>query len=461
MRRTEIGPYRVLRRVKEGGGGTVYLAIDLRLNRRVALKLVAVPRDRESRNRVIAEARALASVSHRSVVQIFDVVEVKSYIVLVMEYVPGLDLEELLELREIGTVAALYLGLDICVALAAAHAAGLVHRDLKPANILLNARGRTRLTDFGIASAIQTGADHGNSTAGPLAGSYSCLSPEQVSGLPVGPRSDLFALGVLLYRLLAGRHPFAETDAGRMLEAIRDLPHKPLVEVNPHIPSLVGEFVDHLLEKDSAARPSSALVARQRILIILRGLPVARDHPLASLMAGLEIPERPVGALVKLPARLAWGGRSHLLSEKDWGPWAISMRSALLRSGLVVVATFVLTGVMYAGNEWWLAHNKGVGLRPPIMRVSEGAALAPEAGQLMKFLHAAVEDHPRLRVREEPVQTVLTMQVQCNPHICGVLLTRTDNSGSHSSYQALSPGAAEHLWEQGVGQGVAQLFGNS
>jgi hypothetical protein len=125
------------------------------------------------------------------------------------------------------------------------------------------------------------------------------------------------------------------------------------------------------------------------------------------------------------------------------------------------VATFVLTGVMYAGNEWWLAHNKGVGLRPPIMRVSEGAALAPEAGQLMKFLHAAVEDHPRLRVREEPVQTVLTMQVQCNPHICGVLLTRTDNSGSHSSYQALSPGAAEHLWEQGVGQGVAQLFGNS
>ena len=154
MRRTEIGPYRLLCPVKEGGGGTVYAATDLRLNRRVALKIISVPRDRNARDRVIAEARSLAAVNHRSIVQIFDIVEVKSHIVLVMEYVPGNDLEELLGQREIDLVSALYLALDICAALAAAHEAGLVHRDLKPANVLLDPRGRTKLTDFGIASAI-------------------------------------------------------------------------------------------------------------------------------------------------------------------------------------------------------------------------------------------------------------------------------------------------------------------
>jgi hypothetical protein len=134
------------------------------------------------------------------------------------------------------------------------------------------------------------------------------------------------------------------------------------------------------------------------------------------------------------------------------------MRSALVRSGLVVVATFVLTGVAYGLNEWWQANNVGVGLRPPVMRVSEGTAMAPRAEQLTHYLRTAIEEHPRLRVKAEPVETVLSMLVQCNPHVCGLLLTRTGSTGSYSEYQALLPGASEKLWEEGVNQGVEKLF---
>jgi hypothetical protein len=462
MRRTEIGPYRLLRLVKEGGGGTVYVATDLRLNRRVALKFISVPRDRAARDRVIEEARSLAAVNHRSIVQIFDVVEVKSHIVLVMEYVPGIDLEELLGSQQVDMVSALYLGLDICAALAAAHAAGLVHRDLKPANILLRPCGRTKLTDFGIASAIFPAGDARTDHQPTVAGSYSCMSPEHASGLPVDQRADLFAVGILLYRLLADRHPFeAEDDDLLRLRRLEDTAHRSLSETGDDMPGVVSELVDQLLEKNPQARPSSALAVRQKIMIILRDLPVTRGRPLSSLVAEMARREEPVATRIKLPAGVSRGARSHLLSTQEWGPWAVDMRAALVRSGLVVVATFVLTGVMYGLNEWWLANNVGVGLQAPVMRVSEGTAMTPQAERLMHYLRIAIEEHPRLRVKAEPVQTMLSMQVQCNPHVCGLLLTRTDRAGSYSDYQALLPGSAESLWEEGVTRSVAKLFESS
>ena len=92
------------------------------------------------------------------------------------------------------------------------------------------------------------------------------------------------------------------------------------------------------------------------------------------------------------------------------------------------------------------------------MRVSEGTAMTPRAEQLMHYLRTAIEEHPRLRVKAEPVQIVLSILVQCNPHVCGLLLTRTGSTGSHSDYQALLPGAAEELWEEGVNQSVEKLF---
>ena len=459
MSRVEIGPYRLLRRVKEGGGGTVYVATDLRLNRRVALKFISVPRDRAARDSVIAEARSLAAVNHRSIVQIFDVVEVRSHIVLVMEYVPGLDLEELLAGGQLDQVSALYLALDICAALAAAHEAGLVHRDLKPANILLQTNGRTKLTDFGIASAMLPALNADSDRQQSVAGSYSCMSPEHADGLPVDQRSDLFALGILLYRLLADRHPFAvQGDDSLSLQRLRDASHQTLSELNSDVPELVSELVDQLLEKNPQERPSSALAVRQKILFILRGIPVTRGKPLSSLMADRVRADEPVATKIHLPTGVSRGARSHLLSVADWGPWGVDMRSALRRSGLVVVATFVLTGLVYGANEWWQANNVGIGLRPPVMRVSEGTATTPQAEQLMHFVRTAIEEHPRLRVRSEPVQTVLSMLVQCNPHVCGLLLTRTGSTGSYSDYQALLPGASEKLWEEAVNQSVENLF---
>ena len=141
----------------------MYVAHDQRLNRRVALKLIAVPDEREARGKVIDEARLLAAINHRFIVQIFDVVEVRSHIVLVMEYVPGVDLEQLIEEASLDLLAISQLGMDVCAALAAAHQSRIVHRDLKPANVLIDRAGRIKLTDFGIANSFQVSGPSGRS----------------------------------------------------------------------------------------------------------------------------------------------------------------------------------------------------------------------------------------------------------------------------------------------------------
>ncbi len=276
-----IGPYRVLHRIRSGGQGSVYLGYDPRLQRRVAIKLCPLPRERVARRRVLQEARLVASIESDRVVRLYDVISAPGHVALVMEYIPGVDLEELLQSGPLSLNAILSLAIDISAALACARQQRVVHADLKPSNVLVDRAGRAMLTDFGIA---RRGIDTG--VMGPLAGSPSALSPEQYLGQPLDVRSDLFALGCLLYRLLAGKHPFMRGGAllpSLLLEADPDPLPACLADGTPLPPGLAG-LVTRLLQKDPADRPDNTHRVRQILREEWRSQPQAMQQmPLAGV----------------------------------------------------------------------------------------------------------------------------------------------------------------------------------
>ncbi|HEX4952283.1 MAG TPA: protein kinase [Thermoanaerobaculia bacterium] len=263
-----IGPYRLLGKLGMGGMGEVYRALDERLEREVAIKVIRPESagDPRARRRFRREARAAASLSHPALVQIHDVLESARGDVLVMELVRGATLAKLLAVGPLPEPRALRLGLEIAEGLAAAHRRGIVHRDLKPANVMVTDEGHAKILDFGLARWIQ-GEESALSASGALVGSVSAMSPEQAQGGEVGPASDLFALGLLLYQMLAGRHPFAASAPLEQLNRLCSHCHEPLQALVPGAGTELSSLVDRLLEKEPARRPASAArVARELAL---------------------------------------------------------------------------------------------------------------------------------------------------------------------------------------------------
>ncbi len=251
-----IGPYRLEGRLGAGGMGEVFAAYDERLGRRVALKLVRPDLAGATHHeRFRREARAAAGLSHPSIVQIHDIVESDRGSAIVMELVEGWSLRHRLAHETFPYPEALRLGREIAEGLAAAHARGVVHRDLKPDNVMITALGHAKILDFGLA---QREGDATLTQSGAILGTFRSMSPEQARGLPLGPASDLFSLGSLLYEMIAGRPPFAGTDAPEMLARICTERQTSLAEIRPEVPQPVSRLIDRLLEKDPARRPESA-----------------------------------------------------------------------------------------------------------------------------------------------------------------------------------------------------------
>src|SRR5580692_1485009 len=199
--------YHVRSRIAHGGMATVYLATDTRLDREVALKVMHadLARDDDFVVRFIGEAKSVAKLSHPNIVGVYDQGADGQYLYLAMEYVPGRTLRELL--RERGWLPwpeALAVMDPVLAGLAAAHQAGIVHRDVKPENVLLTADGRVKVVDFGLARAS---AAVGNTRAGVIIGSVNYIAPEQVTGAPSDPRTDVYSAGIMLFEMLTGRQP--------------------------------------------------------------------------------------------------------------------------------------------------------------------------------------------------------------------------------------------------------------
>ncbi|HYO14256.1 MAG TPA: serine/threonine-protein kinase, partial [Thermoanaerobaculia bacterium] len=234
-----IGPYRILERLGAGGMGEVFLAYDERLDRQVAIKRIrpegGVPAERRERFR--REARIAARLSHPSIVHIYDVIAEGDTDFIVMEYVEGVDLRQLLRRGPLEVDSAVSIGLDVARGLAEAHRQGIVHRDLKTENILVTPLGSAKITDFGIAKRIlRDGTEESLTQGGFVVGTYRAMSPEQARGEEVDHRSDLFSLGVLLYEMLTGVSPFEGENELATLNRIVQHRQRPVREMRPEVP---------------------------------------------------------------------------------------------------------------------------------------------------------------------------------------------------------------------------------
>src|SRR5437867_9686306 len=201
------GRYRIFGLVGKGGMGEVYRADDLKLGQTVALKFLPadVEKDGDRLERFLGEVRIARQVSHPNVCRVYDVGEVDGRHFLSMEYVDGEDLASLLRrIGRLGSDKAIEVARQICAGLAAAHDRGVLHRDLKPSNVMLDGRGRARLTDFGLAAATTDGGDGSIDVSGTPA----YMAPEQLAGRPSTIQSDLYSLGLLFYELFTGKRAF-------------------------------------------------------------------------------------------------------------------------------------------------------------------------------------------------------------------------------------------------------------
>src|SRR5438105_4907143 len=228
----------------------VFLAEDLELGRRVALKLLGPNADPVRFER---EARAAAALTHPNLNQLFDYGKVDGRPYMVLEYLPGGTLEDRLrEGRPLPDEETRTIAAGLAAGLAHAHARGLVHRDLKPSNVLLDADGRPKIADFGIARM----GDAGTLTeAGTVMGTAAYISPEQAAGEPATPASDVYSLGVILFRMLTGRLPFTAQEPLELVTMHRDAPPPPVASYRPDAPPRLAQLADASLAKDPGARP--------------------------------------------------------------------------------------------------------------------------------------------------------------------------------------------------------------
>jgi eukaryotic-like serine/threonine-protein kinase len=251
------GRYQVRARIARGGMATVYLATDLRLERRVALKVMHghLADDSQFKERFIQEARSAARLAHPNVVNVFDQGQDSEMAYLVMEYLPGMTLRDLLEEHHILTTEQT---LDIMEAvlagLAAAHRAGIVHRDLKPENVLLADDGRIKIGDFGLARA----ASANTATGATLLGTIAYLSPELVTRGIADTRSDIYAVGIMMYEMLVGEQPFkGEQPMQIAYQHANDSVPTPS-DKNPKVPAELDELVLWATAREPDQRPRDA-----------------------------------------------------------------------------------------------------------------------------------------------------------------------------------------------------------
>lgn len=248
--------YKIIRKLGQGGMGIVYLALDTRLGRYVAWKVLPahLAGDPEFQRRLLQEACAIAQVVHPHIVAVYDVVTNPNECFLTMEYVDGASLRVMLSREKtLPLPQALRYAKQMASALAAAHQAQIIHRDVKPENVMItSATDEVKMVDFGLARLAE---DANVTREGCVVGTVSYMAPEQIRGQNVDGRTDLYALGVVLFEMLAGRPPFV---GDNILGQHLHVPPPPLTELVPHVPSSVGGFVARCLEKNPDERFANA-----------------------------------------------------------------------------------------------------------------------------------------------------------------------------------------------------------
>jgi serine/threonine protein kinase/lipopolysaccharide biosynthesis regulator YciM len=329
----EISHYRIIERVGAGGMGEVFLAQDVRLDRKVAIKMLPAKSiaDEQAKKRLFREARAAATLDHPNICAIYEVGEEGDCAFIVMQYIEGRTLSSIIKNNALSPLDVVDIGIQAAEALAEAHSHGVIHRDIKPQNVIITPRGQVKILDFGLAkivrdeSAIHTGEiDSRLTETGEVVGTVGYMSPEQLRDLPIDARTDLFSLGVMLYECATGRSAFVgSTRIQISLQVIEVDPQRPS-QLSTDVPSELDDIILKAIAKDVDARYQSAgamLADLRRMETVLQG----------SIINTRPLTPRPRSSRRRAPRRLSS---------------RIRAAPATLKLGLMLVPLVIL-------GTWW------------------------------------------------------------------------------------------------------------
>jgi len=303
-----ISHFRITEKLGAGGMGVVYKAFDTRLDRPVALKFLSdnLTRDSQALERFRREARAASALNHPGICTIYDIGEQDGRAFIAMEFIDGETLRNHIYGKALPLEQTLKLGIQIAEALDAAHTEGIIHRDIKPANIFVTKRGQSKVLDFGLAKLVPKGiAKAGNepdaelsdssSIAGIISGTPAYMSPEQVRGDNLDPRTDIFSLGLILYEMATGRQAFGAATPGMIIEAVLTRSPVPPRSINTEIPPRLEEIINKALHKNRQERYQHAADVRDDLQHLERdsGPVLAWKAAQEQTLSGLEVPPTP------------------------------------------------------------------------------------------------------------------------------------------------------------------------
>ncbi len=343
-----IGHYQIVAEIGHGGMGVVYKAVDTNLSRPVAIKCLKADdaQDRTAKKRFLREAMTIAQLDHPYICKIYEILEHEGETYIVLEFVRGRSLSDFLAdpAHVLPLEKALELAREIAEALEAAHKHGIVHRDIKPNNIMLLESGHIKVLDFGLAKTLPADQDSAETasadltSAGQILGTLGYMSPEQVTGRVADPRSDIFALGVVLFEMVAGRRPFWGDSAAAVAASIMTTDPEPLHRFRNGVPDGLNRVVNRMLAKDPTERYQSV----HEVWIELREI---RDALLAQSSRAARAASQPQAAAEAparaLPAPTAAGSTPSAPARRTWlrstaARWSASAVSALGVVGIVL-----------------------------------------------------------------------------------------------------------------------------
>jgi eukaryotic-like serine/threonine-protein kinase len=279
-----ISHFRITEKLGAGGMGVVYKAMDIRLDRPVALKFLPdnMTKDAQALERFRREARAASALNHPGICTIYDIGEQDGRGYIAMEFIDGETLRNHIHGKALAVEEILKLGMQVAEALDAAHAEGIIHRDIKPANIFVTKRGQAKVLDFGLAKLMPKGVAvasgeagdevaESTSVVGIISGTPAYMSPEQIRGDTLDERTDIFSLGLLLYEMATGRQAFGGGTGGMIIEAVLTKSPVAARSVNPEVPARLEEIINRALHKDREQRYQHATEIRSDLHGLERG----------------------------------------------------------------------------------------------------------------------------------------------------------------------------------------------
>jgi serine/threonine protein kinase/beta-lactam-binding protein with PASTA domain len=398
------GRYQVRSRIARGGMATVYLATDLRLERRVAIKVMHghLADDSQYKARFIQEARSAARLAHPNVVNVYDQGQDGETAYLVMEYLPGITLRDLLmEHRVLTTMQTMDIMEAILSGLAAAHKNGIVHRDLKPENVLLADDGRIKIGDFGLARAASANTATGNA----LLGTIAYLSPELVTRGVADTRSDIYAVGIMLYEMLAGEQPFRGEQAFQIAhQHANDTVPTPSTK-NPRVPAELDELVLWATARDPEQRPRDAKAMLDQLHETESLLRL--DEPTTATVAQRTMI---MPSAVAAPSNT---GDTQILSTKPrhrTGPILTESATQLAgnsdrrrRKGFWLFALVILIAALAGGTGWYFGAGPGSQVVIPDLAGQSPAAASATLTGLGFTVNPSIGQAPSVKVAKGAV----------------------------------------------------------